>query len=146
MSTDVTWSLDGTTIDLIANDPLEQAPGTEVTLTCVLEDTTRYETIRDYVDSATGQHLYWGYTAAGVWVAERDVNKPVSSHIVTLEPTGSQPSEYRGYWIGILGGEIVSRPSADSGHNTIELEVVVLADINDYDTVDALKNDLGTDP
>lgn len=142
----VEWSIAGTLVDYFASDTIEVRPGNERTITAVIDEQNTFSTIRDYVETATGQHLYWGHTADGVWVAERGATDVVSSHIVEVLPEGDQSGFYEGFWAGILGGAIVSQPSSADAHQVVELEIVVLAHSSDYDTRDGLYNDLGPNP
>lgn len=164
MTRDITWSIDGIIADGYLGPTPTMSRGETITLefrfsgrgsTPSYGDTyatgeyggsysgrAAYLELRQYLDYATDQTVQTGLTDRGVpWVRERLPDRaPVDSLIVPIEP-GEDILDAEGLWGAIVGGD---DPSEPPGARQLSFEVVVLAELAEYDTRQALLDDLGS--
>lgn len=142
----MTWTLDDITVDFVDSNIVGRTPGTETTIRLGFESAAEYRRAREYVDSATGQHVYHGQTGSSIWLSEREEDKPVQSHIVELTPGADLPDDYPGLWLAILGGTEPSRPGSSQWVRVLELDVLVIAQSSEFGRYDDILYLYGSDP
>ncbi|WP_455448313.1 hypothetical protein [Natrinema thermotolerans] len=164
MTRDVTWAIDGIVVDGYVGSTPTMSRGETITLEFqfIGEGTylsygddyaagtyggsyyggrAAYDQLRQYLDYAGNQTVQTGLTDRGVpWVRERLPDRAtVDSLIVPIEP-GQDVLDTDGIWGVIVGGD---DPTEPPGNRRLTLEVVVLAELPEYESRQALLDDLG---
>jgi len=103
------------------------------------DDVERYRQLREYLDwagaSATGESY-----ASVPWYREQLPSRAdVASEVVAIEPPPALANELPGLWGLIVGG---SDDSQRPGATIVSLDVLVLAERDEYDDHSALESDL----
>lgn len=154
-SKDITVTYDGIVVDWIEDDPLTFRRGETQTLTLWLRgidsgaygesysDTDyggsvgsyefRFDTLADYLEYDTENTLYYGTTDEGEPWFREDVPDfhPVDTYLVEVSH-GADIETERNAWVLITGGENVT-PSSVGGVRSVELDLFVLAERDEYE-------------
>lgn len=117
---------------------------TTTTTTVTQDYSATYYEILNYLEYSGEDLVRYGTTDRGKpWFRERiPDDAPVNSLVVPVEP-GDDIVDVSGHWGIILGGTDQSEPPGSS--RSVELEILILAPLDEYADRDAVYADLGSE-